>query len=263
MTPGDERIFAYVDGELDAAGAAAVEAAMAADPAVADAVARARRLRAQLREAFDPMLGEPVPAHLLALARGAGSTAAAKDAASGPASAPVSGSAPMPAPGATVHPLPRPERRRWALPEWTAMAAALVLGVAVSRLVMAPAPGPLVSESGRLVADGALAESLQSRLAAETGDGPRIGLSFRDRDGAFCRAFRVGGERDLAGLACRAPDGRWQVPVVVSVPPVEGDALRQASTALPGAVLAELDARIDGEPLDADQEREARDAGWR
>lgn len=249
MTPADERILAYVDGELDAAEAARVEAAMAADPAVADAVARARRLRAQLREAFDPMLDEPVPAHLLALARGA--TAAA------PAPAPAR------VPEANVHPLPRPARRRWALPEWTAMAAALVLGIAVSRLAMAPPAGPLVSESGRLLADGALAESLQSQLGTETGEGLRIGLSFRDRDGAYCRAFRVGGERDLAGLACRAPDGRWQVPVVASVPPVAGDGLRQATTALPDAVLAELDARIDGEPLDADQERAARDAGWR
>lgn len=249
MTPGDERIQAYVDGELDVAGAALVEAAIAADPAVAEAVARARRLRAQLREAFAPILDEPVPAHLLALARGAGATAAA----SGPAHAP----------SATVHSLPRPMRQRWALPEWTAMAAALVLGIAVSQLALAPPAGPLVSESGRLVADGALAKSLQSRLGAETGDDLRIGLSFRDRDGAYCRAFRVGGERDLAGLACRAADGRWQVPVVVSVLPVSGDALRQASTALPEAVLAELDARIDGEPLDADQEREARDAGWR
>ncbi|KFN48075.1 hypothetical protein [Arenimonas metalli] len=257
MRPGDERIFAYVDGELDPAGTALVEAAIAADPAVAEAVAQARRLRAQLRDAFDPMLDEPVPAHLLALARGAGSTATAAAAATVPA--PVT----APGGGATVHPLPRPARRRWALPEWTAMAAALVLGIAVSRLVMAPPAGPLASESGRLVADGVLAESLQSRLGAETGDGLRIGLSFRDRDGAFCRAFRVGGERDLAGLACRAPDGRWQVPVVVSVPPVGGEGLRQASTALPEIVLAELDARIDGEPLDAAQEREARDAGWR
>lgn len=245
MTPADERIFAYVDGELDAAEAARVEAAMAADPAVAEAVARARRLRTQLREAFAPILDEPVPAHLLALAGGAGKADSA------------------PAPVATVVPLPRPARKRWALPEWTAMAAALVLGIAVSRLAMAPPTGPLVSEAGQLLADGALARSLESQLSAESGDGPRIGLSFRDRDGAYCRAFRVGGERDLAGLACRAADGRWQVPVVVSVPPVGGDALRQASTALPEAVLAELDARIDGEPLDADQERAARDAGWR
>lgn len=261
MKPGDERILAYVDGELDPAGTALVEAAIADDPAVADAVARARRLRAQLRDAFDPMLDEPVPAHLLALARGADSTAPTVAAATGTGPAPRS--EPAPAPGATVHALRRPARRRWALPEWTAMAAALVLGIAISQLLMAPPAGPLASESGRLVADGALAQSLQSRLGAETGDGLRIGLSFRDRDGAFCRAFRVGGERDLAGLACRAPDGQWQVPVVVSVPPVADDALRQASTALPEAVLAELDARIDGEPLDADQEREARDAGWR
>ena len=38
---------------------------------------------------------------------------------------------------------------------------------------------------------------------------------------------------------------------------------RQASSALPPAVLAEIDARLQGEPLDAAAERKARDAGWR
>lgn len=249
MTPDDERILAYVDGELGRAEAALVEAAMAADPAVADAVARARGLRAQLRQAFDPMLDEAVPAHLLALARGAGAVEASMV-------------------GANARPVTRlpsrvAPRRRWALPEWMAMAAALVLGIAVSRLALAPPAGPLVSDAGRLVADGALEESLESRLGADTGDDLRIGLSFRDRDGAYCRGFRLGGERDLAGLACRAGDGRWQIPVVVSVAPAPAGDLGQASSALPEAVLAEVDARIDGEPLDAGQERAARDAGWR
>lgn len=248
MKPGDEHLQAYVDGELGPEDAARVEAAMAADPAVADAVAQARRLRDQLRQAFAPMLDEPVPAHLLALARGGGATAPA---------------APASVATATVHALPRAPRRRWGLPEGAAMAAALVLGIAVSRFVLAPPAGPLASDAGRLVADGSLEEALQSQLASETDRGVGIGLSFRDREGRYCRGFRLGGERDLSGLACRSGGGRWEIPVVVSVPAAPAGELQQASTALPEAVLAEVDARIDGEPLDAGQEREARDAGWR
>lgn len=238
MKPTDEELMAYADGELGAADAARIEAAMAVDPEMAAAVARARTLRAQLRQAFDPMLAEPVPAHLTALARGA-------------------------APAATVPVLPQASRRRWALPEWAALAAALVLGVAVSQFGLRPAAGPLDSRDGRLLASGALAESLDSRLGADSGGAVRIGLSFRTREGGYCRGFRLQGERDLAGLACRADDGRWQVPVLVAADPAPEGGLRQAASALPGAVLAEVDARIVGEPLDAAQEREARDAGWR
>ena len=65
----DEQLMAYADGELDAAAAAEVEAAIAADPALAEAVARHRALRRQLRDAFAPGLDEPVPEHLMALVR--------------------------------------------------------------------------------------------------------------------------------------------------------------------------------------------------
>lgn len=240
MRPGDEQLMAYVDGELAPDDAARVEAAIASDPAVAEAVARARALRARLRDAFDPLLDEPVPEHLRALALGA-----------------------APAPAANVHALPVPRRRRWALPEWTALAAALALGVAVSQLLGDRAASPLQSEDGRLLASGGLAEALQSRLGTEAGDGLHIGITFRDRDGGYCRGFRVGGDQDLAGFACRTGDGRWQVPVVVAVAPAGAGELRQAAAAMPDLVLAEMDARIVGEPLDAAQEREARDAGWR
>jgi hypothetical protein len=39
--------------------------------------------------------------------------------------------------------------------------------------------------------------------------------------------------------------------------------MRQASTSLPAAVLADIDARIQGESLDARAERDARARGWR
>lgn len=66
MQPDDETLIAYVDGELDRAEAARVEAAIAADPALADQVRALRAGAAALRAAFgEPMRGE-VPERLIA-----------------------------------------------------------------------------------------------------------------------------------------------------------------------------------------------------
>lgn len=240
MKPGDEELMAYVDGELDPAGIARVEAAMAGDPAVAAAVANAQALRDRLREAFNPVLDEPVPGHLLALARG--------EAAPG---------------GATMHALPVPVRRRWGMPEWSALAAALVLGIAVSQLLLRPDAEPVRTDGDGLIAAGELARALESRLAAETDRELQVGLSFRSRDGNYCRSFRLEGERALSGLGCREGDGDWQVLVLVGSDTGPGGGLRQASSALPPAIVSEVQARMAGEPLDAAEERAARDAGWR
>lgn len=59
---------AYVDGRLPAEGCASVEAAMLRDPELAARVATLRAQNAALREALDPVLTEPIPAHLLAAA---------------------------------------------------------------------------------------------------------------------------------------------------------------------------------------------------
>lgn len=242
----DEQLMAYADGELDAAAAAGVEAAITADPALAEAVARHRALRRQLREAFAPALDEPVPERLMALVRA-------------PVAEPVVASA---APAAEVVPL-RP-RRRWALPEWAGMAAALALGVALSQAFLAPAPADLRTVAGgALRADGALAQALDRQLAADNTAAGRIavGLSFRDGSGAYCRSFVLRDPRPLAGLACRADDG-WHVPIT-SEAEVDTGELRQAAASLPPAVLLAVETRLAGDTLDADAERRARDAGWR
>jgi hypothetical protein len=44
---------------------------------------------------------------------------------------------------------------------------------------------------------------------------------------------------------------------------VEAAPMRQAGSALPPAVLADIDARIDGPSLDVQAERQARAQGWR
>lgn len=251
----DELLMAYADGELDAAASAEVEAAIAADPALAQTVARHRALRRQLREAFAPALDEPVPEHLMALVRAPAATSAA---ATGATPAATSGAAPV----ADVVPL-RP-RRRWALPEWAGMAAALALGVALSQAFLAPSPADLRTVAGgALRADGALAQALDRQLAADNTPAGRIalGLSFRDGSGAYCRSFVLRDDRPLAGLACRADDG-WHVPITSEAEADTGE-LRRAAASLPPAVLLAVETRLAGDTLDAEAERRARDAGWR
>ncbi|QDW67338.1 anti-sigma factor family protein [Luteimonas granuli] len=250
MKIDDEILMAYVDGELDPAEAARVEAVIAADPGLAEKLARYLALRRRLSAAFDDVLDEPVPAHLLAVARGGGPTAGG-----------VTGMR-----AATARRGTRAQRR-WSWPEWGAMAASLLFGVLVVQWldVRDDRTLPLVADAGgRLQAQGHLAEALETRLASapEAATAVSIGISFRDAGGRYCRSFVLPGNPAQAGLACRDEAG-WQVPVTSEAVTPPGGELRLASTPLPAAVLAELDARIEGEPLDAEAERAARDAGWR
>lgn len=62
----DERLVAYVDGELDAAAARAVEAEMAADPKLAKTVAALRAEVALIRAAYQEPLRAEAPERLVA-----------------------------------------------------------------------------------------------------------------------------------------------------------------------------------------------------
>ncbi|MGD9598590.1 MAG: anti-sigma factor [Steroidobacteraceae bacterium] len=239
MTPTEETLMAYVDGELDANTRAAVDVALARDPALVRRVESARRLRATLSRGFDPALAEAVPERLLAAARGEPTN---------------------------VRPLP--ERRgalragAWSWPQWGAIAASLVLGLVLGpRLVKHPAT--ITSLDGRLVAGGALAAALDTQLVnAQTGrEAASIGLSFRAGTGEFCRTFDLRGAESLTGVACRR-GGRWQIDAVM---PADGDrrgAVRTAGSALTPALATVVEAMIAGDALDANEEAAARARGW-
>lgn len=227
MTPSDETLMAYVDGELDAAARAAVDAAIARDPGLAERVEAARRLRAALSRSFDPVLAEPVPDRLLRATR---------------RSAPRAGA--------------------WSWPQWGAIAASLALGIVLGpRLLQAPAP--ITSSEGRLVAGGALATALDTQLVAtqQGGEATLIGLSFRAGTGEYCRSFDLRGAESLAGLACRR-DGRWQIDAVTSAGGAHGGEVHTAGSGLPPALAALVGARIAGDALDANEEAAARARGW-
>ncbi|WP_201312826.1 hypothetical protein [Dyella sp. EPa41] len=252
MNPIDDDILqAYVDGELDAATAAQIHAALAHDATLAERVRRARDLRTQLRGMFDPVLEEPVPEHLSALLRPAPSKATDPVVSrAAPASKDTSGNARRHA-----------ARRRWV--PGTALAASVVLA-ALSAWWWRPGEVLTRTQHGQTYAAGTLAHTLDQALASEPdARAPiAIGLSFRGADGHVCRTFVVRTPPSRAGLACHGDSG-WALAVLGPTTPSEGGELRQAASALTPEVQAAVDARLSGSVFDAAQERAARSAGWR
>ena len=143
------------------------------------------------------------------------------------------------------------------------LAGALLLGVLIGLQFSGTAADPAMAlHEGQLVAGGRLAQALSSQLAGDppAGGAPvAVQLSFVDKGGSYCRTFSTAA---LSGLACQQA-GQWAVQTLVTAEQVPGGVMRQATTALPPAVLEAVDQRIAGAALDAGRERQARDSGWR
>lgn len=249
MTYDEETLMAYADGELDAPLRAEIDAAVAADPALAARVAQHHALRAEVGGAFAAVLTQPVPARLreaAGLPAGDATPARARD-----------NVVQFPARGN------RMQGSTWRAREWLAVAASLVLGIVISWRYFAPLQsGVIAANGGAMVARGVLASALDQQLASnQSRDGAvLIGLTFRARDGSYCRSFSL---RDGAttGLACRAA-GEWHIPVTATADAAGGD-IRPAAGTIPPAVLQAIEARIAGDALAAPEETSARDAGWK
>lgn len=236
-TGDDLQLAAYVDGELDAAAAASIEAQLAHDAALATRVARQRALRARLHAAFDPVLDEAVPARLVAALEGRSGAAT-----------PIGAARQKPSP-ATAPPL-------W----WGAAAASVLLALLVGWML--PRDGALlVPTSEGLLANGALEEALSAQAsgAAAGTAAVHVSLSFLASDGRYCRAFSLPSGVD--GLACRRDD-RWLVEATGRMARETGE-YRQAGTPLSPSVVAAISSRQQGDVLTPDEERQQLDRGWR
>ena len=269
------RVAAYVDDEMDAAERARFEARLAEDAALGAAVARERRLRARLGQAFDPVLAEPVPERLSALF-------ANRESATEPS--------PVAAPGPSAKPDNKPDtkpidldeerrRRRGGWLAWGGMAASLALGVLIGTTWLAPRGALEVAADGGWLAEGALAQALDAQLsgAAAPGSSTRVGLSFVSRDGRYCRAFTVGvadAGGATAGLACRGDDA-WRVRQLATITAgsasasptastsAASEAFRMAASPWPQALLDDMDRLREGDPLSSADERDAMRRDWR
>lgn len=233
------QIYAYVDGELDAATAARLEADSRTDAALAARIAEQRELRARLHAELDPVLNEPIPQRLHAALAG-----------------PVRGAAVAPIGAAR-----RAVRPAWSPREWLAIAATLAVGVFVGVFASrGPSGAPFETDRGRLVAAGYLDAALSTQLAGAAADDAAIGLTFRAAGGEYCRTFALhaGG----GGVACRR-DARWRVELLDAAASQPGaDEFRQASSALSPAILGAVAALGAGEPLTPDEERALVRSDW-
>lgn len=237
MTVADEKFFAWLDGELTGAEAAAVEAAVAGDPELTRRAEQHRALSRTLR-AFDEVASAPVPDRIAA-------------AATTPSADLVD--------FANASRRPQENRRYGGPPAWMGMAAALALGLLLGLMLRAPGLAPFETESHGVYAAASLKQALDTQLASTPGAGNvRIGLTFRDRNGDICRSFTL---RGSAGLACR-DDGRWNVRGLFGGPESGSGEYRMASGSDPNQV-ALIESSMAGEPFDQRQERAAQRNGWR
>lgn len=233
----DETFFAWLDGELSPDEAARVEAEVAANPELKHLAEEHRAMQSRLKGAFDTVAEGAVPDGLV-------------DATRKPAARVIDFGAAKRA----------RERRQWgALPQWAAMAATLAVGIFVGTQVAVPSNAPVQVQGGRLYAAAALNDALDSELAGAPSKGSvLIGLSFRDQAGQVCRSFTQG---STSGLACRNGD-RWQLRGLFAAPEGQGSDYRMAAGMDPN-LAALVDSTIAGEPFDADQEKAAKEKGWR
>lgn len=277
MSIPDQTLMAYADGELEPAQRAEVEAAVAADPKLAERVEQHRALRRKLSVAYDPVLLDTVPHALIAAAR------------TSPAATPSSAIPGVAATerGATVTDLRRVRAARaaeakeaaafarraempprpWTWFEWGAVAASIAIGAVIAHLAMrSPQTSRIITDNGDLVAQADLAEALSTQLVIDqpVAAPVQIGVSFKSKTGGICRTFTLKDRNVLGGLACREGN-EWHVQVLANAPPGTNSqgGYKPAGGSMPPAVVSAVEQQIEGEPLDADGETAARARGWK
>jgi hypothetical protein len=247
MTFSDEQLMAYVDGEASAEARAAIDAARTADVELAARLERYRMQRELLRRSFEDVLNEPIPERLIHAAR----------------HAPMGDSNVV---GLTRARAPREKTApaRWSWPQWSAMAASLVVGLILGQALLVQRDTRLVVvRDGRLTAVADLSSALTNQASGNAGP-ISIGLTYRSKSGEYCRTFTSARDMTVAGVACREGD-TWNVRVLSEIDG-SGDTAtgyRMAGAELPPVVLQAVEADIVGEPLDAAAENAARLADWR
>jgi hypothetical protein len=252
MKFSDEILTAYAEGELSEPVRSQVERAMRVDPALAARIAQHKAMRSRMSHVFASIVNEAIPPR--------------------PQPGPGSGgkvvqlNAVRAARQQLLQQQQARERPRWSWRQALAIMSALLAGAAAGALglrafddggrILAVSPA-----DGALLAQGTLATALSQQLASggPSGSRVRIGASFMARDGSYCRSFALGA---TAGLACMA-GGQWRIPVLEQGGAGEPESTRQATTEIPSAVLGAIDQRIAGAALTADDERAARERGWK
>ncbi|MXO60251.1 anti-sigma factor [Altererythrobacter salegens] len=229
MSVSPEELAAFADGELAEPRRSQVAAEVAQDEALAEEVRRHTELKAMLGAHFAPVLDQAVPDHLVqTLGGGEAKVADLATARQG-----------------------REAKRgipRWGWIAGPALAASLALAVFLPR-----------GGSGHYAGDE-VAAALDGQLVATQGvvEPVKVLVSFRDRDGDYCRAFSGVAQ---SGIACRDETG-WKLEYEG-----EGHSWNGTEYQMAGSGNADLLAKAQemaaGPALDAAGEEEAKAKGWR
>lgn len=257
----DDTLVAYLDGQLSEDGCAQVEQALEND-AVLSARLQALADSSELaRRAFDPVLLEPVPPHLIA------SIWQAPD--------PRTRATPPKAPGLLER--WRDVLRRGTRPRvWPVLASVAVLGLVASigwQWQAADEASFAALQRGDVVRDPTLARALDTSPSGDvlqTADGVvEVLATFRQREGGgHCREFnRISTDRtrDELGIACRSGAGQaWQLDFVATETRGATDSTeyQTASDAQHEAADTFLHQRVQGGPLDTSEELALIERGW-
>jgi hypothetical protein len=139
----------------------------------------------------------------------------------------------------------------------TAIAASLVLGLFLGQTVLEPN-----DDSGNalaLVPDEQLANALETQLASNQnpGDAIQIGATFIGLDGQPCRTYEA---PNSAGLACRTGE-EWKLKLVAPGVRSSNTEYQQAGSSSELVMRNAQEMLAEG-PMTAEQEKQARDAGW-
>ncbi len=266
MTINDEILMAYLDGELEPEGFAAVETALAKDPALVQRLDQLAACDERVRLSYQSVLEEPVPPALITAILNA------------PDPRQVAGRGQRP---------PAPRTDGWR--EWIQNTANLLFGDRQGLALASMAIGAVGAwvlwanmpsdegwqlQAGKPIAERSLLVALETapsgREVEAKGRQFVLLATFERRDGGMCREFNVSGNAreaiDHLGVACRQPTGSWELAVVASeerpADPARGG-YRTASDRQFEVVDAWRLANTSGEPLSPEQERANIDKGWR
>jgi hypothetical protein len=247
----DELLVAYVDDELDAAQRDMVSSVLETNPALCRRADEMRLSRDLLREAFPLDPGASVPASIEASANRLAEACARTSA--------------------------RPKRsflfkdhRKYA------MAAGVVLCVTAAASYLAWRAGSAstarsVTALMQIEPDSPLHGVLESSPSANALDVPthdasmRAVLTFRAKDGRFCREFEIlASSGGSTGIACR-DQGAWRAEVLLSAAPTPTSSTHYtpAGQSDDAAVAQVVERLIEGDPLSAQQEARVLANGWR
>ncbi len=253
MTVTDEKLSAYIDGELALDEIEAINNALKSDAALAARLAELKRPDRLIAAAYGEIDKEPMSEAIMDLLRpeaGDGGTAIGGNIVRFPLSL-------MRAP------------QKWAMPLAASVALAIGVGVGVQ---LTSDNGPERRENillaGVIEAASPIHQALDSVPSSETyslnGASVTPVLTFKSKEGDYCREFLVASDAVTSrAVACRMND-QWAVQfAMVSDRNMDPDSFSTASTAASPAFDSFVDELMGDEPLASDDEAAIIKRQWR